>query len=436
MRELVARLKKDSRVRQFVSSLLPTAGALAIQLVTFVLFARHLGPARLGMLSAILAVCGLAIEFVGFGCGDLAVRGTARDRANFPRYFGHALIAYVATGVPILALCVAAIRFGLAIPLGIATIAVLVSSEIMNSRLATFAEQAAYAHGEVARASLYRSLAAIVRLGAVVAVIVFFSPLTIETWAIATAIQGTLLVVLLMADIVRRYGRPQVWIARGELIDGLLFACSNVASIVQGTLDRVCLSKVAAMSLVGLYSAGSRLLQVGLFPLQIATRMVYPKFFRMGDVGAHAVRSYTFACALPMLAVAAGSAAAISLASLLIPLVLGSAFAPSANIAIALAWSLPFVALQYLAADSLSAIGKHRARTAVLLGSAVLASLLLAAGAAFGGVKGVIAAYYAGNIAMAGVLWILMLRATAPGAPGIADDVRAPLSRDRRPAAD
>jgi O-antigen/teichoic acid export membrane protein len=114
---------------------------------------------------------------------------------------------------------------------------------------------------------------------------------------------------------------------------------------------------------------------------------------------------------MAMVGVLAG--AGVAAAAPLLPLLLGAGFAGVAPIAAGLGLACPFVALQYPPGDALTARGRQPLRTGVTFAGVGLAALLLAGGAAAGGLGGAVAGFVAGQAALAALLWLALLR-TAP----------------------
>jgi O-antigen/teichoic acid export membrane protein len=176
---------------------------------------------------------------------------------------------------------------------------------------------------------------------------------------------------------------------------------------LQNNLDRMVLTRFGTAAEVGLYGAATRLLQLGTFPLQVATRITYPKFFHPDNEGLDRGTALARRIALPMLGLGIGGALFVMAAALAIPWILGLQYADSVPLVMILAWSLPFIALQTPPADALVAARLHAVRAAVQWGSALASALLLGAGAVLGGMTGLAIAYVVSHAAMAAVMWTM-----------------------------
>jgi O-antigen/teichoic acid export membrane protein len=146
---------------------------------------------------------------------------------------------------------------------------------------------------------------------------------------------------------------------------------------------------------------------------QAATRIYYPRFFRAAAAGQDALTALVRQAAARMALVGLLALALTALASILLPLLLGSDYAGVAGIAAGLAFAAPLTALQYPAADALTAAGRQGLRTALYLAAAAASAVLLAAGAAAAGAAGGVAAFVIVQAALAVALWRAHLRLAA-----------------------
>lgn len=398
-------------IRTFVFSLIPVFFALGVQLIGFVLMAKYLGPAAFGELTVIISIAAIAIELTGLGAGDLMIRAVARRPEAFCGYFGNAAVLGAATGLVAIALSIGVASI-LVPSVTLGTIVIVISSEVIVGRISAFGEQVAISHSNVVRASVYRSVAALARLFFVAVAIFGMRHFSLDTWSWFACANAAAVSSVILFDVVRLYGRPTLWLAWKELLDGSYFALNQIARASQSNLDRLFLAQTASPAVIGNYGAAARLVQVGIVPMQIITRMYYPKFFVFSEKGPAAVRAYALRSAIPMLAVSILSAGAISSGAIFIPWLLGQGYADSVNATIALAWTLPLVGIQYPAADALTVLSFQGLRTAIYLTSVLCSSALLAIAAYFGGVGTIIAAVYLANAVFVVLLWAMMFSRT------------------------
>ena len=199
----------------------------------------------------------------------------------------------------------------------------------------------------------------------------------------------------------------------GEVSVGRATAAAELAFVAHGSAVGASLLRLATVAAraavaLGLYASATRLQLVGAILVQAATRLAYPRFFRAADRGA--LGFFTRAVAFPMALVGLLALAVTALAAQLLPLVLGPAYAGLTPLATGLALACPFVALQYPAADALTAAGRQGLRTLLTVLAAVASAALLAGGAALAGAAGAAAGFVVGQAALAAALWLAFAR--------------------------
>jgi len=393
-------------LRRFATAIVPTAAAAVLQLATFVLTGRALGPETFGLLAATYAVAAVATDVAGLGGDAAMVRSVAVDPARRPAAWGHALIL-LAIGYPPVALAATAAAALLVGPsLGLATVALIVCGDILVGRATAAAELVQVALGRPAVAGLVRLAAVAARAATAVLAFRLLRATDAHTWAIAAATQSAVTAGLILA----LCGTPRLGIDRPALGFGLLLMLNGLARSLAVNLDRIVLAALLPPAALGLYAAGSRLQLVGAVANQAATRILYPRFFRAADAGPAALAALTRSAALAMALV--GLLASVGIAALapLLPFLLGRDFTGTAGVAAVLGLACPFVALQYPPADALTARGRQPLRTVVTFAGVTVAALLLAAGASVAGLAGAVAGFVAGQAALAALLWLALAR--------------------------
>jgi O-antigen/teichoic acid export membrane protein len=285
-------------------------------------------------------------------------------------------------------------------------VSAILLGEILFGRVAASTELVMVAHQHQVAASLVRLFTALSRLALAAT---FFLLLDhgdeLGTWVRLVLLQSLLLSLVYLLFIVHLYGRPVWALQRREIGSGIAFALNQTARAAQSNADRVTLAYVSSDATLGAYAAGSRILQIGLVPIQTATRILYPRFFVHGASGLPAARAFALRCTPVMLATGVGSAIMVSAIGLVAPRILGQSFAATAQWAPLLSLSLPLIALQYPAADALTGGGHQRLRTLLYVASTCGFGVVLALGALLDGVRGVVFAMLLGHASFAAVLW-------------------------------
>lgn len=398
-------LEQRFKLWTFITTMVPTMGALGLQFVTFAVTARGLGVEQFGRYTALLAVVGIGVDLAGLGGADVLVRAVARDRTRFRAYYGNMLVLIGASLPVVVAAGVAVVAGVMQNALSLLLIVVALCAEIAIARMSASLELVMVAHGHTARAGWVRMTTVVVRLLLAVAYFVLGDLHDLDGWIWLVLVQSLAVTVVYVILGARLYGAPAWQLLPNELGAGTLFCITQSARAMQSNLDRIVLSRYADDSVVGLYGAASRFLQLGLFPLQVVTRIIYPKYFVHGAQGIAASRRYAISVTPALFGVGVLSGLGVAVAALLAPKVLGAEYGGSVMLTAALALSLPLMALQYPAADALTGAGRQGLRAGIYSLSSVGFGFVLLAGVRLGGTHGLVAGFLCGHLLLALVLW-------------------------------
>jgi O-antigen/teichoic acid export membrane protein len=409
--------KGVAHARTFAGALLPTVAALAVQLVAFAIVARGLGVEAFGAYTAAVALAVIGVECVGLGGGDLLVRGTARDAARFRFYYGNMLLLAGAT-FPLVVGGGTWIAYSfMDTRLSLASIVLVLAGEIAVGRAASSLELVMVAHRHTVRAGWLRLTTASLRLALAGAFFILLGQSKLDTWIMAASVQAALTAFGYILLGARLYGRPLPTLLSSELPAGATFCLNQISRASQGNIDRIVLSRFAEAATVGVYGAASRVLALGLFPLQVVTRMTYANYFLHGRNGMKASRRYALRVSPVMLATGLAASGAVALAGACAPWILGEDFAGMSRLAALLSLALPLIALQYPAADALTGAGRQGVRAMISVAAAIGFGFIMALGARIGGSDGLAAAFVIGHGVFAAALWTAACLAKDPGEP-------------------
>jgi len=402
---LLARLEQRFRLMTFVTTMVPTMGALGLQFVTFAITARGLGVEQFGRYTGLLAIVGVGVELVGLGGADVLVRAVARERSRFAAYYGNLLILAGLTLPIVVALGVAVATGAMHSTVAVPLIVLALAAEIGIARMSASMELVMVAQGHTVRAGWVRMSTVVVRLLLAIGYFLVLRRNDLDEWIYLVFAQALLLTAVYVWLGGFLYGRPVWQLFRGELHSGALFCVTQSARAAQSNLDRMVLSRYADDAALGLYGAASRFLQLGLFPVQVLTRIIYPRYFVHGADGIAASRRYALRMTPALLGVGVLSGVLVAVAALVAPRVLGAEYAGSVAISVGLAFSMPLMALQYPAADALTGAGFQGLRATIYSAASVGFGFVLLAGTKLGGIDGLIAAFLIGHLILALVLW-------------------------------
>ncbi len=405
VRALLARLEQRFRLMTFVTTMVPTMGALGLQFVTFAITARGLGVEQFGRYTGLLAIVGVGVELVGLGGADVLVRAVARERSRFAAYYGNLLLLAGLTLPVVVALGVAVATGAMHSTVALPLIVLALAAEIGVARMSASMELVMVAQGHTARAGWVRMSTVLVRLALAIVYFLALGRADLDEWIYLVFAQAVVLTAVYVWLGGCLYGKPEWRLFRHELRAGALFCVTQSARAAQSNLDRMVLSRYADDTALGLYGAASRFLQLGLFPVQVLTRIIYPRYFVHGADGIAASRRYALRMTPALLGVGVLSGVLVAVAALVAPRVLGAEYAGSVAISVSLACSMPLMALQYPAADALTGAGFQGLRAAIYSVASVGFGFVLLAGTKLGGINGLIAAFLIGHLTLAVVLW-------------------------------
>jgi O-antigen/teichoic acid export membrane protein len=376
-------------------------GAIAgIQIAGFIILARSLGVEAYGVVVAVSATVAVAVEFVGLGGGEILIRAVARDPASYARQFGQALILAGITLPVVLAVALVSQNILFSLPTASYVVTLLTASDIITARASALAEHVAIAHCTIRVANTYRFLSGAIKAITVAIACFLFHVKTLEQWWAWQVSQAIFVMAVYTVHVIWRFGKPQWSLEITSVQRGLSFALNQVLYATQFSIDRMIIGTFGNASVLGMYGAATRLVQISLLPVLALLRMTYPTFFARGRDGIAA--TWAYACRLfPfVLLVSLGIAAALALASAFVIPILGSSFAGAGGIILRLAPVPILVSIQYIFSDALTGADYQAVRTSLLAGGVLLNAILMAFGMAWFGTPGIIAAVLLSNVSL------------------------------------
>jgi O-antigen/teichoic acid export membrane protein len=376
-------------------------GAIAgFQIAGFIILARSLGVEAYGVIVAVSATAAIAVEFVGLGCGEILVRAVARDPASYARQFGQALILVGITLPVVLAVALVSQNIFFSLPAAFYVVALLTASDLITGRASVLAEHVAIAHCTIRVANAYRFLSGAIKAITIAVACFLFHVKTLEQWWPWQVGQAVFAMMLYTVHVIWRFGKPRWSLEISSVRRGLTFALNQILRATQFNIDRMIIGTFGNASVLGMYGAATRLVQVSLLPVQALLRMTYPAYFARGRDGIAA--TWAYACRLFhfVLLLSLGIAAALALASEFVIPILGSSFAGAGGIILWLAPLPILVSIQYIFSDALTGADYQGVRTSLLAGGLVLNAILIAFGVGWFGTPGIVAAVLLSNVSL------------------------------------
>lgn len=413
----------------YIASTGSLATGLVAQTVAFIILARSLGAEQYGLMTIVLTAATLGLMCCGLGSGEMMRRRVARDPAEYPRALGHAICILGLTSTVIAVITTAVLAHLVVVhPDPIRNVAVLFALVVSAQGLTAWislAEKIFLAFNEYRAANLVNVGSGIARVLTVSLACLAFGVADVKGWA-AWQLGSSLVMAGLCAVAIAPYGAPRLGVLRDEIGKGLTISLSSLLISFRQNVDILVLSSVVSPSVIGLYGVARSIVAMASVVSHSFDRLVYSRLVVAGAKGAGATLDLAKRYAGMILPITLATSIALYLVAPLLPIAVGQQYAGAAPMLQVLCWMLCLTGLQFLAADSLNAADKHKARFASEgifngLGAAIVAILTLQFA-----LPGMLAALYISSILIVAALWLTLWRHASaettkpkPGDPAI-----------------
>lgn len=350
--------------------------AMVAQLLYFVLIGRTLGSREYGAFVGVAALIASLSQFSSLGMEMILVRNVSRDRASFPRTWGHALLFTSAGFLALLALSMVIARFTLRPELRPLVPWIALADGLLG-KLVQLTARAFQGAGRLAWTARLTALTYIGRVVTAAGLWTFARAhhlrCTALLWAhlywIATL--GVALFALFLTTL--RLGRPRFAPPRRtDLSEGLSFSFSSSSISAYNDIDKTFLVSLGQIHAAGIYSAAYRVVDAASAPIYAVYAAAAPRFFRHGAASIASARTFARTTLLRTLPLALAATALLAIAAPLLPVLFGPTFRDSVQ---ALRWLclLPVLrALHYSWGSAITGSASQWNRTATQFGAAAL----------------------------------------------------------------
>jgi O-antigen/teichoic acid export membrane protein len=374
----VALLRKSLLARNTGWMLLGQGLKLVIQALYFTVIARSLGAQHYGAFVGVAGLVNILVPFANLGSGYVVIKNVARDKQQFPKYWGKALgITFLASWT-FFAVVVLASRFLLPTAVPTRLVMSVAASDLFGMSMAALCGQAFVAFEQLKWTASINVLVSVCRLtGAIILVALHRNPTALQ-WGYFY-LGSTLVVAVLAFLLVRvKLGPPSLSFSytRAEVGEGLFFSTSQSAQSIYNDIDKAMLARLGTLDATGIYGAAYRLIDVSFAPISSLLNAAYVNFFRAGIGGIRATIHYAKPLILRALAYASLIAITIIAGAGIVPYVLGGEYRMTVE---ALRWLaiLPMLKVVHcFLSDALAGAGHMGWRTAIHVGVAVFNVLI------------------------------------------------------------
>jgi len=340
---------------------------LVIQALYFIEIARSLGVRNYGAFVGVVALVAIVYPFGALGSGNLLVKNVSRDKSLFPTYWGRAIVTTAVCGSILLLLVLAASHFALPPQIPLLLIALVGASDLFGLNIITISGQSFQSFERLNLTAIINILMSAGRLlGAIILIAIHPHPSPLQ-WGYIYFTCTAAVAVIASIMVSTSLGRPLFRdpFSRKEMREGFYFSAGQTAQTIYNDVDKTMLARLGTLEATGIYGAAYRLIDVSFVPISSLLWAAYPNFFRAGNAGISAALNYAKPLLLRALAYAFGICAILLISANLVPHILGSDYAPTAE---ALRWLavLPvFKSLHYFLSDTLTGSGYQAVRTSI-----------------------------------------------------------------------
>ncbi len=384
-------------------------GGFSLQLLTqmgwLLLAVRVLGPDGYGIFASLTGITMAVGSFVGWGCGSLLIRGASAHPETLRDWFGHSLIAIVATALPLMVVGVFALPlmdFG---PLTQWNLLAVLVADLLFGRAAQMCVSIHMATGKSARQSSVSVIIGACRLAGIAIAALLYTKLTLSIWAWWYLGSSTLAAVICVGGVVRHYGWPRWCWMPGILRDGFSFSAENVVASALKDLDKPIVLEMLGASAAGHYATAFRVIETLAMPIYALGYATYGKMFRKAAESSGACLAYS----LKLLPLAAGMGLAVGLGALIcadaLPFIFGPAYAELPWLVRLLSPMPALIGLIVIGSDALSAVGRQTSRLVLVSVSLGITLLLFPWAIRMGGIEGAIGIRLLSALTLAILVW-------------------------------
>ncbi len=353
--------------RNTVAGTVVHALRIGLQVLTTVVLAWSMGPSGLGLFIGIAALATCLATFTGVGSGLVLLRDASTDAGRLRDLWRDALGLHIVTGAGLTLMYALAAHALLDVRVGMVTITALAISELLLMPLVHLCGFALQSQERLIKANLMVASMSGARL--VAAMTVSLSVTAADVQAFATA---HLAASLTACALVLGYCINQLELSGAGMAvsmrtarNGVGFATAWFTGNTVVEIDKPLALRFAGSDVAGLYSVAYRLASALTLPVATLVSAIQPRLFRAMSGVTGSVRPL----ALRLVGVAIGygimASAALWLLAELLPVILGSDFADTANAARHLVLVPVAYAVRLAANAILTTSGHNRPRIVV-----------------------------------------------------------------------
>ncbi len=389
-----ARVERTSRrvARNALLLILQPILLNAISLAVSGFVIRTLGPEDFGRLAYALSMKDLFASLAGLGIGAVTVRDLARDHPDPAGYVGRMLTLRLASGLLAYGVLVALTYLGGVLPRARWAV-LLAGSAILPVLVTVTIEDVFRAHQQMEHIARVRMVVGLLLTAAQVVALLLGGRLAAMIGIFTAAAYLTM--ILAGFILVRRFFVPRLGfdpgLTRRALGQGIVFYLGGILGRISSSVDKLVLERVKGVGAVGVFGAGTVILEKLVTLPEGLGAAVYPALAGLVERDRPAARRvlarFVTIAAMVGLPIAVGGTI---LAGPIVRLLAGEGYPGASRVMAVAIWTLPAWALGYVFSFGLSAIHREReglkamalGTGTLVLGNLVLVPILGSLGAA------------------------------------------------------
>ncbi len=387
-------------------------GGFGLQLITqmgwLLLAVRNLGPDGYGIFVSLTGVTVAIGTFVGWGSASLLVRGAAAEPERLGDWFGHALLAIVITGVPLVVLgllTLPLLDFG---PMVGVHLLMVLAADLLFGRAALLCVNVHMATGRSTRQSSVTVIVGTCRLIAIALASLIYSHLTLTVWAWWYLASTIIAAVICLRGAISDYGWPRWCWMPGTLRDGFAFSAESAVQSALKDLDKLIVLQVLGATVAGYYATAFRVIDTLVMPLYALAYATYGKMFRKAASSFGECLEYALKLLPLTLALGAVAGVAALVGAGLLPLIFGEAYKELPWMVRLFAPMPALLGAYMVGSDAMSACDGQYMRLAIVTVTLGVVLLLAPWALRFAGLEGMILLRLAGATVGVVVVWLLL----------------------------
>ncbi len=334
---------------------------LSLQLISFILLARTLGPESFGVYMAILSFTILLEPFFDLGAYNLVVRDITRHGNTAAAVGDSLLVSSLVLPLGIVVLFIGhAVLFPSQLLMSVMEVGV---SQFIGGRSISLGIGANIGNATISRNAILEIINGSIRL--CVVVVLFLIDGDLSDWIHLQLLHSCLLAVVVFTWMKITHGIALS--GQGSVFErakaGVHFAVANAARNVNTELDKIMIYEYSTVAATGIYAAAVRFAVMSCIPVNALLTAVYRHFFIQGEKGYTFSRAY--AAKLVPATASYGGVAGLCLWFLsdYIILLLGDSYEESASAIRFLAFFPIIQSILLPFADALSGAGLQKVRS-------------------------------------------------------------------------